>query len=107
MARISLRTFIQIAQLKATKESTTAKAVVESIVLGAFESSVVNGRTVIRSVEGGGETEFSLPEGLTPAELIELAGRALEWIEAQTDPNNPGLPQTVKRLRVCFNRGTL
>lgn len=107
MAKISLTAFIQAAKLKAAKDQTTAKAVVEAIVLGQFESAVVNGRTVIRSSEAGGEVEFSLPEGLTPSELIELASTALQWINRQPDPLNVGLPQTVKRLRVCFNRATL
>ena len=107
MAKISLTAFIQAAKLKAAKDGTNAKAVVEAIVLGQFESSVANGRTVIRSSEAGGETEFSLPDGLTPSELIELATTALRWIERQPDPLNPNLPQTVKRLRACFNRATL
>lgn len=107
MAKISLTAFIQAAKLKAAKDSTSAKAVVEAIVLGQFESSVSNGRTVIRTAEAGGETEFSIPDGLTPSELIELATDALRWIDRQPDPLNPGLPQTVKRLRACFNRATL
>lgn len=51
--------------------------------------------------------DFALPEGLTPGELLELASDELRWIEAQPDPDNPGLPRSVRRLRVCFDRATL
>ena len=107
MAQVSLTTFIQAANLKAAKDGVTVKAVVEAIVLGQFESSVVNGRTIVSTSEAGGSVEFSLPEGLTPGELLELASAALRWIEAQADPDNPGVPRQVKRLRACFDRATL
>lgn len=107
MAKVSLTTFIRIAKLKAAKDETTPKAVIEAIALGQFESSVANGRTIVRTSEAGGSVEFSLPDGLTPGELLELASEALRWIESQPDPDNPGLPGTVKRLRVCFDRATL
>lgn len=107
MGRVSLSAFVRAAKLKATKDGVSLKAVVESIVLGQFESSVVNGRTLVRTSEGGGSVDFALPEGLTPGDLLELASEALRWIEAQPDPDNPGLPRSVKRLRVCFDRAML
>lgn len=107
MATLSLSAFLRAAKLKATKDGVSLKAVVESIVLGQFESSVVDGRTLVRTSEGGGSVDFALPDGLTPGELLELASEALRWIAAQPDPDNPGLPRSVKRLRVCFDRATL
>ena len=107
MATLSLTTFVQAVILKARRDGATPAAVAEGILSGNFASAVVNGRTVIRTSEAGGSTEFALPQGLTPAELIDLAGRALRWIESEPDPANPGLPRPVKRLRVCFDRATL
>jgi hypothetical protein len=107
MAKVTLTAFIQAAHLKASKDSQPVKAVIEAIVLGLFESSVVNGRTVIRTSEAAGSVEFSLGDGLSPSELVELATTALRWIESRPDPLNPGIPRQVKRLRVCFDRGSL
>jgi hypothetical protein len=54
---ISLTTFIQAAQLQATRSATTAKAVIEAILVGQFQSSVSNGRTIIQTAEAGGSSE--------------------------------------------------
>lgn len=107
MAKLSLTTFVQAVILKARRDGTTPAAVADGILSGNFASAVVNGRTVIRTSEAGGSTEFALPAGLTPPELIELAGHGLRWIESQPDPANPGLPRQAKRLRVCFDRARL
>jgi hypothetical protein len=104
---ISLTTFIQTAQLRATQAGTTAKAVIEAILVGQFQSSVSNGRTIIQTAEAGGSVQLAIPDGLSPAEVTELAGRALPWIEARPDPNNPGLPREVRRLRVTFGRARI
>ena len=87
MANVSLTAFIQAAKLKAAKDGVTVKAVVEAIVLGQFESSVVNGRTIVSTSEAGGS--------------VDLAGVALrsglEWIE-QALPHVP--PECVDSFRV-------
>lgn len=93
--------------MQAAATSTTPALVAKALVLGHFTSSVQNGRTVIRSSEAGGLTEFAFPDGLTPGEVIEVAGRALEWIEAQADPLVPALPRISRRLRFCFDRASL
>lgn len=107
MARLSLSAFLQAARLKATRDEVSLKSVVEDILFARFESSIRNGRTVIRTSEAGGSTDFTLPAGLTPTELIELANQALRWLQAQPDPENPRLPKAVRRLRVCFDRAAL
>ncbi len=104
---ISLTTFIQAAQLQATRSATTAKAVIEAILVGQFQSSVSNGRTIIQTAEAGGSVQFAIPDGLSPAEVTELAGRALRWIDARPNPNSPGLPREIRRLRVTFNRAQI
>lgn len=104
---LSLTTFIQAAQLRATQANTTAKAVIEAILLGQFTSSVANGRTIIQTAEAGGSVQFAIPDGLSPAEVMEMAGRALRWIESQPDPDNPGRPREIRRLRVSFDRAVI
>jgi hypothetical protein len=104
---LSLTTFIQAAQLRATQANTTAKAVIEAILIGQFTSSVAKGRTVIQTSEAGGSVQFAIPDGLSPAEVMEMAGRALRWIDSRPDPNNPGLPREVTRLRVSFDRASI
>lgn len=104
---ITLSTFVRAAQLKATQGDTPLRAVLEGILIGHFKSTVANGRTVIATTEAGGSTQFTLPAGLTPPEVMEMAGRALRWIDSRPDPANPGLPNTVKRLRVSFRKARI
>jgi hypothetical protein len=104
---LSLTTFIQLAKLRATQASTTPRAIVEAIALGQFTTSVANGRTVVQTMEAGGSVQFEIPPGLSPVEVTELAGKALRWIDAQPDPNNPALPRQIRRLRATFNRAIL
>jgi len=107
MASLSLRTFLRAVVLRATADSSTPAAVCEGIISGNFTSSVIDGRTVIETAEAGGATKFLLPSGLTPGEIMNMAARALDWIEAQPNPAAPGLPTEIKRLRPCFSRVTL
>lgn len=104
---ISLSTFVQAANLKAAQANTTTRAVLESILLGHFSSTATNGRTVIATNEAGGSVQFVLPEGLTPTEVMELAGRGLRWIATRPDQDNPGVPKTIKRLRVSFRKARI
>lgn len=62
---------------------------------------------MIRTSEAGGSTDFVLPAGLEPAELLELAVRALEWVQAQPEPDNPALPGRIRHYRVCFDKATI
>jgi hypothetical protein len=103
MAAITLSTFILALRLKADRDGKTPKEVAEAILLGQFSASVVNGRTVIRTSEAGGSTEFALPTGLTPAEVMELAAEAIR--RNVTTTSAP--PQRTRRLRVCFDRASL
>jgi hypothetical protein len=103
MAAITLSTFIQALRLKAARDGKTPKEVAEAILLGQFNSSVVNGRTVIQTSEAGGSTQFTLPSGLTPADVMELAAEVIR----RNVTADSALPQRVHRLRVCFDRATL
>lgn len=107
MGSPSLRTVLRAIALHAESAGKAPAEVARALVLGQFQSSVLNGRTVIRTSEAGGNTEFSLPEGLGPGEVMELGARALDWIEAQTDPTAPGLPRVSRRLRAAFDRARL
>ena len=107
MGALSMRTFVRAVVLKATADSITPAAVCKAIVSGNFESSVINGRTVIETAEAGGATKFLLPAGLTPGEVMNMASRALDYIESQPNPAAPALPTEIKRLRPCFSRVTL
>ena len=99
---LSLSTFRRAVRLKAAKEGLEEKDVVEAILLGQFESSVANGRTIVTTSEAGGSVTFTFPEGLTPTEIMELAAAAMAQIEDDQEPTPP-----TKRLRVCFDRATL
>lgn len=104
---MNLRTFVHALTLRAGAASKTPAEVARAIVLGQFTSAVENGRTLIRTNEAGGGVEFVIPEGLTPANIIDLGTRALEHIEAQPDPTKPGLPRVTRRLRFTFDRASL
>ncbi len=89
MAKITMPAFLLGTKLKAAKDGLTPQVVLETIVRGLFEATVVNGRTVIRTSERAGSTDFVLPEGLTPAEVLNLAQQTLAYVLAQPDPANP------------------
>jgi hypothetical protein len=88
----------------ASNPTKTPKEVLEAIVLARFKSEATNGRTLISSSESGGSTSFSAPAMLSPADVIALAERALQWLDTQTDPANPNLAglRKVGRLRASF-----
>jgi hypothetical protein len=71
---ISLTTFIQAAQLRAAQAGTTAKAVIEAILVGQFQSSVSNGRTIIQTAEAGGSVQFAIPDGLPLRKSLNWPG---------------------------------
>lgn len=104
---LSLTTFVQLAKLRATQASTTPLAICQAIALGQFTTSITNGRTVIETAEAGGMVKFEIPQGISPAEVTELAAKAIRWIEAQPNPANPAVPRPIRRLRATFNRAIL
>ena len=99
--------FLQGTMLKAAKDGLTPQVVLETILRGLFEATIVNGRTVIRTAEAAGSTDFVLPEGLTPIEVMNLASLTLAYVLAQPDPSHPALPRIVKRFRFTFDRAQL
>ncbi|MFM7103090.1 MAG: hypothetical protein ACKO3N_18215 [Verrucomicrobiota bacterium] len=101
-----MSTFVRAAKLKATAGGTSLRAVLECILLGQFNSSVVNGRTVISTSEAGGSVQFEILDGLGPARVAELAGEALDWLDSlpAEQQANPIPPRRIRRLRVSFSR---
>lgn len=96
--------FYRLAKLRADATGTSVRKVIEEIALGRFESSVVNGETLIATGKDSFNAQFTIPAGLGPGDIINLATEVLEWIERQPNPDNPGAMQTVRRLRACFDR---
>jgi hypothetical protein len=103
MMGISAGTFLYAAKLSAAKKGTTVKSVLESILVGQFETSVSNGKTLVRTSEAGGSVEFAIAEGLDAGEVAELAREALDWHSVNPDSN----PRRIRRLRATFNRASL
>jgi len=83
--------------------------VLESIVMGKFESELSDGKTLISSNEAGGSFSFSIVGGLSPSDIIELTMEALTWLQDQPDPNNPAVypSKRIKRLRASFRQATI
>lgn len=102
-----LRAFIRAAVLRADElgGANTPTTILNAIILGKFISEATNGRTLISTQEAGGSATYTLPAMLGPADVMELAEEALEWLNQQTDPNDPDLGQLqpVKRLRATFD----
>ena len=107
MPQITMRAFLHGTTLKAAKDGVTPATVLKTILEGLFSATVVNGRTVISTSEAAGSTNFVLPDGLTPVEVMNLASEALIYVNAQSDPTNPILPGPVRRFRVTFDRAQL
>jgi hypothetical protein len=102
----AVEAFVHAASLhgKAATPPKTPAQVLEEVLLGRFASDVRNGRTVISFSEGGTQTSWTLPDGLSPMEIMQLAHEALQWLAAQPDPDNPVFGNRVTRLRCAFNR---
>lgn len=107
MAAISLRVFIQAASIYAQTEGVRVLDVCRGVLASKFRAAVVNGRTVLSATDEGSGTTWSLPDGLKESDVLELAGRAVEWIESRPNPASPGLPRRITRLRVTFDRASL
>lgn len=107
MAAITKAAFLRCAKLRVAQlgGGATVRSVIESIALGHFTSSVINGETIVSTSRDGVSVSVVFPDGMSPADLVNMASEVLEWIERQPDPNNPGNMESVRRLRVCFNRG--
>lgn len=99
--------FVHAALLHARSVSKTVAEVLEEVLLGRFSSNVLNGRTVISFSEGGTQTSWTLPDGLSPVNIMRLAHEALLWLEAQPDPVNPVFGHRTTRLRFAFNRAVV
>ena len=98
-----LRALVLAAKKNSKEGETTPIDVLETIVVGRFDSDFSNGKTVISTQEADGSVSFSIPDQLSPAEVVALAMEAIAWLKAQPDPNNPNVyPRRIKRLRVSF-----
>ena len=61
MPTLTMPAFLQGAVLKAAKDGLTPQVVLETILRGLFEATIVNGRTVIRTAEAAGPPTSSCP----------------------------------------------
>jgi hypothetical protein len=73
-----------------------------AILDGKFESELTNGKTLVSVSDAGGSTSFTIMQDLSPSDLVEVAGDAIDFIESQPDPTNPRLPNRIMRLRASF-----
>lgn len=83
--------------------------VLESIVMGKFQSELQEGKTLISFSEAGGSGSFSIVGGMSPADIIELTMEALTWLQDQPDPDNPAVypAKRIKRFRASFAKATI
>jgi len=102
--------FIRAAVLEAAAavSPTTARALLQAIIRGKFKTDATDGKTVISTSEAGGTVTFTLPDSLSPAEVMIRAEQAIEWLERQTDPDAPDLTKlrAPRRFRATFH-GTM
>jgi len=101
-----IRAFIRGARLagESSLPPKTIVQVLESLILQNFQTTISNGRVLIETQEAGGSVRFEVPANLSSSQIITIAEKALEWLLAQPDPNNPDLSllTPVKRLSVSF-----
>lgn len=107
MAGITKADLIRAVKIHARRDGVLVREVLESIILSRFQTSIVDGQTLLDVSDEGMSMRFVFPDGLSPAEIIRVASEALEWVEKQADPDNPGVPQLVKRFRATFGRACL
>lgn len=104
-----LEAFVRSAYLYASANNTTAYDVLEQVLQSKFRWEVLNGRTVLSLSEGGSSTSWTIPEGLSPSDLMLLAHQGILWLEqTQADPRAGTLDlspmRRVSRLRASFRR---
>lgn len=108
-----IEAFIRAASLQAAAvddESTTAKTVLEAILLGKFTSEATNGKTVVSVGEGGSTTSWTVLSDLSPADVMNLAHAALCHLEqTQEDPDDPDVSgfRRATRLRCSFRKAVI
>lgn len=103
---MDLRTFWDICSAEADATGLTIKALCHSLHRKHFE--ILRDGTVITQIgEAGGTTELNFAPGITASAIATLASRALEWIDAQPNPDKPRAPRRITRLRATFNRARL
>lgn len=106
---VLVEAFVRSAYIYARDNSTTAYAVLEQVLQSKFRWEVLNGRTVLSLSEGGSSTAWTIPEGLSPSDLMFLAHQGILWLEqTQDDPQAATLDlspmRRVSRLRASFRK---
>lgn len=98
-----LRALVYAAVKNAKAQGKKPADVLGEIILGHFNTSITDGKTVISTTEANGTTTFALASEMSPPEIVALAMEAVAWVESQADPENPNpIPRRIKRLRVSF-----
>lgn len=103
---MDFRTFWDICSAESEATGLSMKALCQSLHRKHFEI-VRDGLVVTQTGEAGGTMELSFPPGISAAGIALLASRALEWIDAQPNPDKPRAPRRITRLRATFNRARL
>jgi hypothetical protein len=105
---VQVSAFLRAAQLRADElgGTTSARDVLESLILGKFKAEANDGRTMISTSANGHSVQFALPNDLGPGDVIEIAELALQRMDGSDDPDRiPASPKrTVRSLRVSFAR---
>ena len=102
-----IRAIVESARSMATEQVPLTK-VLGNIRTAIFQGDVINGKVLLTSMEAGGTTTFSLPNGHTPMETMALVQEAIDWCHSFSTPDNPPTFQRrIKRLRVSFQRATI
>lgn len=91
-------------ELTAAGRPTTARALLEGVLVGRFTTEFSNGRVVASVSENGGSTSFSYPAGITPEDVTIISGRALSRLDAYgVDAPTAEMLRPKRRLRMTFH----
>lgn len=95
---------LRAAELTAAGSPTTARKLLEGVLVGRFKTEFTAGRVVASVSEGGGSTTFAYPAGISPEDVTIISGRALGKLDAYgvNDPT-PAMLRVKRRLRMTFH----
>lgn len=78
--------------MRIAKKQADPEAWLEAIIEGRFTSAIdEGGKTLVSTNVDGQSFQWGIPKGLSEVELIELAERALQHIENETEPTTTGV----------------
>jgi hypothetical protein len=103
LVKAFLREATEDAGFGVISDAALAYARLREIQRGNFEATTESGTTLVSSTVGGKQFSFTVAAGLSPAEIITTAERALEMMEGKTVPQIRALLRRRTRTRPDFS----